>query len=313
MRSQRQVSELFHTKPFNWDEVAKACYQTLAVRWEDEPPSAAAAWGATAICLLPAVAMLVWGRGGLRLIGLCVLVTFDGAICASIGDRNVIQSRYFVFANALLLCGLPPLIVGRREMCLDNCNLPAALPRGRFGLVSAVAMGALVVGMGWLCLAHAERRERYARRPGMMGAMEYVAESRQSNEPLVVCNPMLQITAAGSGGGWPSQAVNNVISTRRARKLILPVYVLSKSMAFPHFQGTAVMRAEEYLSPEALARDGVQRLWAIDAVDWIAPEWKAVLPRNWVQVSEVAFPEWAQAENCQIIVRCYQRRRVRSE
>lgn len=94
------------------NEVSKACYQTLAVRWEDEPPSNAVAWAATTGCLLPPLAMLVWGRGGLRLVGLCVLATFDGAICASIADRNIIGSRYFLFANALLLCELPPLLLG---------------------------------------------------------------------------------------------------------------------------------------------------------------------------------------------------------
>ena len=141
LRHRRQVSEFFHTRPFTWDEVAKACYQTLAVRWEDEPPSAAAAWGATAVCLLPALAMLVWGRGGLRLVGLCVLATFDGAICASISDRNIIGSRYFVFAQALLLCGLPPLLVGRPSKAVTALRRPGkaaprrdtGLPRWRFG------------------------------------------------------------------------------------------------------------------------------------------------------------------------------------
>lgn len=72
------------------------------------------------------------------------------------------------------------------------------------------------------------------------------------------------------------------------------------------------MRDDEYLSPETLAGLPARRLWAIDAVDWIAPEWKVALPREWIEVSEVVFPEWAAADNCRIVVRCYEYRPVGS-
>jgi mannosyltransferase len=209
LRQRDQVSRLFHTRPFGWNEVAKACYQTLAVRWEDEPPSESVAWAAMAACLVPPLAMLIWGRGGLRLIGLCVLVTFDGAICASIADRNIIGSRYFLFANALLLCGLPPLLAGHTNPKRERGETSES-PRSRFGLVlrrdpprlrfgfalGATTLAGIVIGMAWLCLEHGARREGFARRPGMMAAMEYRAEVRQPDEPVLVCNPMLQIMAA---------------------------------------------------------------------------------------------------------------------
>ena len=82
------------------------------------------------------------------------------------------------------------------------------------------------------------------------------------------------------------------------------VQVLSKSGAFPYFQGTAVMREEEYLSPEALARLPARQVWVIDAVDWIAPEWRVELSKPWVEVSNVDFPEWVSG-SAMIVVRCH--------
>jgi mannosyltransferase len=334
LRQRQQVSDLFHTKPFAWNEVAKACYQTLAVRWEDDPPSERIAWAATAACLLPPLAMLIWGRGGLRLIGLCVLATFDGAICTSIGDRNIIQSRYFVFANALLLCGLPPLMVWHTKAKRERGTVASAA-RPRFGRVlGATTLAALVAGQAWLCLAHAQRREGFARRPGMMGAMAYLDESRQPGEPVLVCNPLLQVTATahaartraadsglrdtsdrphpnplpqGEGEEHPHPSPKYRLAGAEGEGEIR-VQVLSSHTSFPYFQGTAVMREEDYLSPEALIKSSARRVWVIDATNWIIREWRLPLPLPWIELSEMTFPEGAAAENGRIIVRCYQRK-----
>jgi hypothetical protein len=106
--------------------------------------------------------------------------------------------------------------------------------------------------------------------------------------------------------GLASSSHPTPLSPRRAGKPILQV--LSANHEFPYFQGTAVMRDEEYLSLDELARLPVRRVWVIDAEYWIAPEWKLSLPRQWVEVSEVAFSEWV-SQSAQIIVRCYERMR----
>jgi hypothetical protein len=321
-RQCQQASRQYPANPFSWHEVAKACYQTFAVRWEDEPPRAVIAWSAAAACLLLPAAMLLWRRGGLRLIGLCVLATFDGALCFSIGGQNVMQSRYFVFANALLLSGLPPLLLAPR---FDQTNLNLQLgtiadsPRRRFASMFAGAgMAALVAGMAWICLAHAQRREDYARRPGMMGAMAYLAETRHAGEPIVVCNPMLQVTAAAHTAGNTSTVGGRTQPSGRPHSgpspkgigEMMAVQVLSSNPSwFPYFQGTAVMREEEYLSPQDLGTSTAQRVWTIDAVDWILPEWKLLLPPQWIEVSSATFREWP-AETCRIIVRCYQKKTI---
>lgn len=333
VRQREQVSRVFNTGPFAWDEMAKACYQTLAPCWEDRPASAAIAWSAAAACLAPPLAMLAWGRGGLRLIGLCVFATFDGAVCVSIGDRNIIQARYFVFANALLLCGWPALVAQLRW------PLARPTPGGGANFVSAAGLVCLVGAAAWLCLLHAERRDAYARRPGMRAAMAYLAESQLPGEPVLVCNPMLQITAAAhvernsfrselaTGGPHPGplpagppgegekrprpsarpegegEERNELRSTRPR--------VLGAATRFPHFQGTAVTGEGDYVSRERLAASGARRCWAIDAVEWITPELRLVPPPGWVEVSEVKFPEWSVYENCAIVVRCYEKRAQR--
>lgn len=309
LRQCEQASRSYPGSPFRWQEVARACYQTLAVRWEDDPSSAWTAWGAAAVCLLMPAAMLLRGRGGLRLIGLCVLATFDGAICFSVAGQNVIQSRYFVFAHALLLAGLPALLLGRTNPKRQRGEATDAR-RLRFGLVlRGAALVGIVAGMAWLCLAHAERRDGFAQRPGMLGAMAYLAEARHPDEPLVVSNPMLQITAAAHAAVMargPSQ-FGQSHSTSQAGGTAAP-QVLAESRAFPYFQGTPVMRQEEFLSPFELDKLPVRRVWAIDAVDWISPEWKVVLPPCWIEVSALPFREWP-GDGCRIIVRCYERKK----
>lgn len=284
-----RVSQIFNTRPFTWDQLAKACYQTLSAYWEGPPPSATVAWWAAAACLVPALAMLAWGRGGLRLLGLGILTTFDGALCASIGDRNIVQARYFVFANALLLCGLPALIV--------QFGRPSA---GRAWVVArGAALVCLTGAVGWMCLLHCQWRDVYAQRPGMRAAVAYLAEARRPGEPVLVCNPMLQITAARHA---------ELNSPRLASEFrVTHPQVLSENAAFPHFQGIAVMRGDDFLSPGALASSGAHRLWAVDSVEWIVPELRLALPPDWIEVSQASFPEWAVYENCRIVVRCYEK------
>ena len=289
LRHRQQVSHLFHTKPFRWDEVAKVCYQMFAIGWDDAPPSVLIARGAAVACLVAAMAMFAWGRGGLRLLALAVLATFDGAILASVSDRNIIGSRYFVFAQALFLCGLPPLLVGRSSAQTNpkrERGARADAPRWRFASAfGGVALAALVTVSAWLCLAHSDRRDAQSRRPGMIAAMAYLADASRADEPVVVGNPILQVAAAGHAMADE------------------PVLVMGDSASFPYFQGTAVMREEEYISRDVVANLPAQRLWVIDAYDWAAPAWTVRLPDPWVDIREETFPEW-MAGKCRIVVRC---------
>jgi hypothetical protein len=242
---------------------------------------------------------------------LTVLATFGGAAAASLGQRHVFVTRYFLFAHAVFICGLPPLLLGAQ--CFGS--LPGAR-RWRCGfMLGRVALTALVAGSSWPCARHVDWREAAARRPGFMAAMAYLAEVRQANEPVLVANPMLQITAAAHAatGSQVEAAGSATPGGPRPGRLperggeIPPVRVLSKGGHFPYLNGSAVMRDDEYLAPQQLAALSAERLWSVDTVNWNAT-FRAEPPAPWVDVFEEVFPDWRSSDT-QVVVRCYKRRR----
>jgi mannosyltransferase len=267
LRHRRQVIGLFWSEKFTWDQVAKACPEMFGVTWRDPQPDRTVVWGAALACLVLAVGMVVLGRYAARLGGVIILTTFGAAVAASLWGRNIIVGRYFLFAHALLLCGVA-----------------MAVSRIRFSGLRRAVVAALLVGAAWSGSRHEQRREQFATQPGMAAAMAYLAESWRPGEPVVVASPLVQVTAVSHTLGR------------------MPVYVLHEGGDLPFFLGTAVMRDDEFISPRALASSPAEKAWVVDAVNWVGGTWTVRLPDPWVDVAEEAFPEWF-APKCQIVVR----------
>jgi hypothetical protein len=222
-------------------------------------------WSIFAACSIAAAAMLVSKRMGTRLIGLTIAITCGAALASSLTARNVLVARYFIFVQAMFLCGVAVWI--------------AAIPSRLFR--NSVA-GAAVLAATCVCIKHAERRQDFTERPGMLAAMAYLADVQQPDDLVVVSNPGLQVTAAA-----------HAIQSN-------PIRVLCEDPeSFPFYQGQAVLRDDEYLSPEKLLPSH-GRLWLVDR-----PWAKTNVPDPWVDVYEEVFPEWF-SENSRIVVRCYQ-------
>jgi hypothetical protein len=272
-----RVANSFWTREFAWDQLGGVCCQLFALTWPGGVPSHSFIWGVGLSYLVFTIALIVFGRHGVRLIGVAVFVTFAGAIGSSLLARNIMSARYFVFAHALLVCGI----------AIAAAGIHLRLPRNTI-LVTITAVAS------WLSWIHIKYRDEVAKRPGMAAAMGYLAEARKSDEPVVVANPMLQIAAV-------AEAVKPV-----------KVKVLSPTAAFPFFQGTAVMQDDDYLSPAELIGSCVNRFWAIDAVNWTHGTFTVEIPDPWVDVSKEVFPGQLSTAS-QIIVRCYQRRSAKRE
>ncbi|MGH7139015.1 MAG: glycosyltransferase family 39 protein [Pirellulales bacterium] len=272
LRHRRKVIGLFWSDKFTWEQVAKACLEMFGVTWRDPLPDTTVVWGAALACLVLAVGMAVFGRNALRLCGVIVLTTFGGAIAASLWERNIIVGRYFLFANALLLCGVA-----------------MAVSRIRSSGLRRAVVAALLIGAAWSGSRYEQRREEWAAKPGLAAAMAYLADSWTPGEPVVVASPLVQVTA-------DSHMLERI-----------PVHVLHEGSDLPFFLGTAVMRDAEYISPTALASSPAEKAWVLDAVNWVGGTWTVRLPDPWVDVAEETFPEWF-SPNCQIVVRRCQKR-----
>jgi len=128
-------------------------------------------------------------------------------------------------------------------------------------------------------------REFNAALPGMRGAVAYLDETRQPTEPVVVCNPML---------------FTSIVAYTQHHDRI---YATGSPLQYPFYQGTAVMRDDEYLSAEELNRTPSQKVWTFDADKWFNHTWSVRMPPGWKEVSRRRFTEF----NAEFIVRCYVR------
>jgi hypothetical protein len=272
LRHREQVVHSFWTKQFEWEQLATVCYRMFEACWVDAPQAAWVSWTACEATMLFSAAALVFGRGGLRLAGLAVVLTFGSAAMASLCSRNIVVPHYFILCHALLVCGI-------------------AIAVWRWPIVHPEAASlALFLLFTLLCCKHAERREARASFQGMRAAMAYLADVRKGDEPVLVSNPMLQVVAS-------THALHNE-----------SVQVLSSSDAFPYYQGTAVVRLDDYISPRILRQRAAERLWIIDAVNWNGGTWRALAPDLWVDVAEEDFPDGMSPSSRIIVRRCERRR-----
>jgi hypothetical protein len=133
--------------------------------------------------------------------------------------------------------------------------------------------------MSSLCQAHYLWRERAAKLPGMQAAVARIDAAR-GEEPLVVCNPMLY---------------TSVLTYTRDRT---QAYLFQPSGGHPFFQGTAVIRDEEYADSNWLEQTPARSIWTLDADESMG---RVDLPRGWKLTSEERYQEWYAG----LIVRLY--------
>lgn len=270
----QQVVDSFWTQPLKSDDVAWTCVQIWTGTWAEWPPfGQKLAWGVAITSLLVWSWQLALGRGGQRLLALGPLVTFVAAVGASLGSRNILSARYFVFAHALAVC----------SVAIGLQRLPGAWLRAGSSCLA-------LIGLSWLCLNNVQQRDRWATRPGFESAVAYLDEVRRPGEPVLVGNPMVQINVAAYAVDRES------------------VYVLSARQDFPYFQGSAVMRESEYVSPDRVSQWPSSKIWVIETKNWTGGSIGVTLPSPWIDIREESFFDW-HTPKCEIVVKeCVRRR-----
>lgn len=123
----------------------------------------------------------------------------------------------------------------------------------------------------------------------MRQAARYLDERRKPDEPVVVVNPMLFTT---------------LVQYARERG---GVRVIGEPNTYPFFQGTAAMRANEYVSRAELERYGGQRMWTVDADKWFGGAWTTPVPPGWKEAGRTRFRDFY----AEIVVRRYVREDAR--
>jgi uncharacterized membrane protein len=261
------VKESYWIDQFQWQNVPKV-WSELFTAYTSLRPSQDVSLGITQVVLTSIVVLLALRMPGARMLGWLVLVPFTIAVSWSLWDRNVLVPRYLINAHVCLLCGL--------------ALLAATIPVAFLRYVLAIA---LVLGVALTGYEQRLRRTRHAETPGMPAVVSALGEAKNAGEPVLVCNPMLYLNVC-------------------AHQLNLPdVYAFDPGYSFPHFQGTPVMRDEEYLSLTELNEAGHDWAWALDAEKWLGGNWKVHLPPEWELQEERRIEEWYAT----LVIRAYRR------
>ena len=268
LNQRRQVHESFWLPETSWRLVSDTCFQMFA-HDQHAVPSEGVSFLAAESCLVGSI-ILLWGaRGAELLIFLLSVLPFALSVVISLIDTKIFHTHHFVFAHLFFMAAVVALI--------DR------LPRP---FLRSAAVVVVLGGSLWVYGLYAECRVARADKPGARAASRFLDQRRGSTELAVSCSPMLTPSLEGHSGrdvGW---------RTYRPQ------------VGYPHYQGTAVVRPDEYVTESELADIRADRIWVIDAERWEKGTYIVPMPADWVPRGEWRFPE-IYGDGCEIVVREY--------
>ncbi len=250
------VSQTFWSSPLTWDRFGSQIALLFDLNlWLNNTPQKGLL--AAEICFVFLVILVMGRRPADIYIALAVSVPILIAIIISKISRSVFAYRYLQFAQIFMLIAIAVLL----------SRLPVKPLR--------LSMTVLVIsGMGFLAWKHNEARQKHAALPGMETAIVRFEQSRGTDEKLICCNPMLFTSA---------DAYSRYRHT---------IFVDGSPDRYPYYQGTAVIRKNEYLTPAEYLGDNSDAFWTLDAQRWFNGTWEVHVPTGWEKAGEMHFPEF---------------------
>jgi len=229
VRSQHaRVKADFWSEPFEWSILGDAILRCLGNPEGTQPDPSVGYWIGQGIV----VVLLLVAAGRKRfdvLLSLTAAAPFAGVILISLFSRNILNARYFISGQTLLLVAVAVLI----------SRLPSRWLR--------IPVAVIVVGgQLFLVQSYFDWRTEAASKPGIPGLLQTWKDHRTENEPLVFCNPMFYTTSRVYQGNSDD------------------FMVFGDGSSHPFFVGTAIMSDDEYVSADDLDSSGLQTVWTCD-------------------------------------------------
>ena len=245
----QQVAHGFFPPKPSWTVVGKLFHEV----WIDFGVATSATSGLVfvQILLITVLILLARGRPGELFLVAISVIPPTAVVVVSAFSHSLLNGRYFLVLQAPWIAAIAVVI----------CRLWYPL---RYPAV-ALAIAVLTVS----CREHWVRREHQARLPAMPSAISRIDAAR-GDEPLLVSNPLLYVSAVG------------YTSNRGATFLYRPPH------GFPYFQGTAVVRDEQYLDRSALNQHATTGLWTLDGEGWLG---RVPAPDGWRLLHEEVVPD----------------------
>lgn len=242
-------------KPLTWNGVASTCWKVLAGGktsevWTDWTWLAVAIWSGLAVFLI------IRGRAGGRLIGLCAIVPLIATLAYGLLVRSVLGVHYLIFAETFVLLGVA-LLAARGQLRLLRWTVVA-----------------LVIGWNFYWSAsYAAHRQSCAEVPGTQGAIAFLNDNRQPHEPVIVSSPLVHTIA---------------LQYLRDRSEFLAI---SYGDHRSNILSGPPMQDQDYVGTNDLIQRRPPVLWTINA-DGLFGRYSAVdLPKEYQLVAAERFPE----------------------
>jgi mannosyltransferase len=262
-----RVDVHFPAAPLSWESAGTTLFRAFDLHF-GLPVSAMNGFLVVQALVVVAAVLFLSRRTGLLFLVLAGMTPFLAAAVVSLGMRNIFVPRYMMNGQMFLLASVAAAI--------------AVIPARSIRLLLAVL---IVAGAGWVTREQCLIRRVDAKLPGMRAAMNYLDERRRPNEPVVVVNPMLFTT---------------LVQYTRQRT---GMHVIGELQGYPFYQGTAAMRADEFVTSAQLEQIQGSCVWTVDADEWFGHSWVTPLPAGWKEVGRSRFRDFY----AEIVIRRYER------
>jgi len=272
LHQRKLVQANYWTKPVTLWSLSQIPYQMFI---EPQPVI-----GTSGEMLVPAVLTIgfllaaLWKPKARQYYVFCAAVApFGLGVALSVVDTKVVTYRYFLFAHLFILTCLAVVV----------WRLPHTVQRHSIGaIVLAVFCLSYVGYWGSLDLPS---------QPGAQQAADYVTVRRKAGEPIVVSHPLIYFPFHYYLGN-------------RSNCLLLGALE-----GLVHYDGLAVLAANELVTADELDTISDQRIWLVTAVG-PGCSWSVPTPKHWIAESEKRFSEIFVVQGdvllqCQIVVTEY--------
>lgn len=267
----RSTAQLW-MRPLDWGNFCSNCWMALAAG-KTVPSPAALSWLAVVVWGVTVAGLLLFGSEAGRLVAFCAGGPLVAVTAYGILERNILGAKYLAFAQVFLPVGW--------------ALLAARIPwrPGRF-VLAAVALA----WSGFWCWRFVETRDWQATLPGVCGAVEYLGQHRQPEEPVIVGTPFIFVVVQ-KYATYPQGIYVSYTGDHRSDML-----------------GGPPLRESEYVNVEDHFSDQIDRAWTVDVFELFGPESRHVaqLPAGWRMVRQKQFRE-AYGLPCVLAVREYRR------
>lgn len=217
------------------------------------------------LAALVVISLFLCDSAPAALCSLCALIPFDVIVTLSFATQNLISRHRLLFGHLFLLVGVALLV--------QKC------PRRRMRMALAVILASL---SALSSAKYLQYRTSQCQLPGVAEAMSFLDSRRLPDEPVLFLGPMLYLQ------GIPYAQKQEGI------------YVLGDIERVPYYQGSPVMRPEEFLEIHDIPSN-IDTLWVVDTEKWrarIRSSWQPIGDRRFAhRYATVVVRQFSRREN----------------